>query len=160
MKTLLKLFVFSFLLFSISCQSDASKRAKFDSIVVQNAEKLKDSEPSHFVVDSNDLVNFQYIQEVQQGVADTSHTSVGAAILTAAEIGNKLDELSYKASIRGVELNQKIKTVDNKTAELDQNIKDLNKLNKMYSDLIEQRKYQLAKIKKQQDESRYFANLE
>lgn len=136
-----KLFVFSFIfaLSFFSCKKETP---------LQNNYQVAHVEPRHMdfkVIDSSELLNFQYVQEVQLGVADTSHTSLSASIATASDVANKLDELAYKASQKMVILNAKIKKYDALISQVD----SLTKI----------KSYQLAQLKSKHHE-RYYANLE
>lgn len=162
MKTLLKVFVFSisFAVLSLS-YLQSCKKTPFENSQALNHNQIGEPiDQQTFLVDSNQLVNFQYIQEVQQGVTDTSHTSLSASINTAYDVANKLDEVAYKASLKAIQLNQDAKELEKLHCQYQNDIAKYKKLNTSVRLLIKQKEYQLAKLKEKNESTRYFANLE
>ena len=82
------------------------------------------------IIKSKSLADsLKYVIQYQNGVSDTSHTSLTAAYKTSQELANMIDDEAYKSSLYLDKLHDKNQQVQNAISKLDTRLRELDKIN-------------------------------
>jgi len=84
--------------------------------------------------------SLKYVIQFQNGVSDTSHTSLTAAYKTSQELANMIDDEAYKSSLYLEKLHDKNEQVQNAISKLDGKLRELNKIDSEVANSIKQKK--------------------
>lgn len=113
------------LLFSIFLLAGCQKEQ--DEVIVKKQAALKQ--------DSNHLqplgLQLKYVQEHQNGVFDTSSTSIKAALVEQQLFAKQVEENTYQASLLQDRVNQKVKKMQKLEAGIDSTIRRLEEFTKL-----------------------------
>lgn len=103
---------------------DSATLARQDSII-----------KSKYLADS-----LKYVIQYQNGVGDTSHTSLTAAYKTSQELANMIDDEAYKSSLYLGKLHDKNQQVQNAISKLDTRLRELDKINSEVATSLKRKK--------------------
>ena len=103
---------------------DSTTLARQDSII--KSKSLADS--------------LKYVIQFQNGVSDTSHTSLTAAYKTSQELANMIDDEAYKSSLYLDKLHDKNEQVQNAISKLDTRLRELDKINSEVATSLKRKK--------------------
>jgi hypothetical protein len=127
--------VLSILIFS-ACTNDKPIYTlsinRVDSVTVARQDSLIKSKS---LADS-----LKYVIQFQNGVSDTSRTSLTAAYKTSQELANMIDDEAYKSSLYLDKLHDKNEQIQNAISKLDGKLKELDKIDSEVASSIKHKK--------------------
>jgi hypothetical protein len=93
------------------------------------------------IIKSKSLADsLKYVIQFQNGVSDTSHTSLTAAYKTSQELANMIDDEAYKSSLYLEKLHDKNMEMKNAISKLDGKLRELDKIDSEVANSIKHRK--------------------
>jgi hypothetical protein len=131
---------FLFIVLSISIFSACTNDKPIYTLSVNKIDSVTVARQDSIIKSKSLADSLKYVIQFQNGVSDTSHTSLTAAYKTSQELANMIDDEAYKSSLYLEKLHDKNQQVQNAISKLDGKLRELNKIDSEVANSIKQKK--------------------
>ena len=131
---------FLFIVLSIFILSACNNNKPIYTLTVNKIDSVTVARQDSIIKSKSLADSLKYVIQFQNGVSDTSHTSLTAAYKTSQELANMIDDEAYKSSLYLDKLHDKNQQVQNALSKLDTRLRELDKINSEVATSLKRKK--------------------
>lgn len=131
---------FLFIVLSIFILSACNNEKPIYTLTVNRVDSVTIARQDSIIKSKSLADSLKYVIQFQNGVSDTSHTSLTAAYKTSQELANMIDDEAYKSSLYLDKLHDKNEQVQNAISKLDNRLRELDKINSEVATSLKRKK--------------------
>lgn len=131
---------FLFIVLSIFILSACNNEKPIYTLTVNRVDSITVAHQDSIIKSKSLADSLKYVIQFQNGVSDTSHTSLTAAYKTSQELANMIDDEAYKSSLYLDKLHDKNQQVQNAISKLDIRLNELNRVSADVANSLKRKK--------------------